>query len=271
MPFPYTEHLHAEHLKRPVGDRREPCDGSADRALSRAALADQPHDFAGRQGEADTVDRAEAPAAEPSGVLDHEILRDHERRGIRLRSLPIGDLQAGYRGQKPLRVLVLRGGEQLGHGCGLDELAVQHHGDAIGEVGDHAHVVRDEHDGRALFVAETPQQLEDLGLNRHVERRGGLVGDDDLRPQRERHRDHDALLLPARELMRIVVHTALGLGDADSPEHVDRHGSGGLATDAAVRAQALGELPADREHGIEGARGLLEDHRGFRPANGPEA
>ena len=43
-------------------------------------------------------------------------------------------------------------------------------------------------------------QVEDLLLDRHVERRRRLVGDQQLRLARDRHRDHHALLLAARQL-----------------------------------------------------------------------
>ena len=46
-------------------------------------------------------------------------------------------------------------------------------------------------------------QVEDLRLDRDVERRDGLVGDDQLRIERERAGEADALALPARELVRI--------------------------------------------------------------------
>src|SRR3712207_8178831 len=48
------------------------------------------------------------------------------------------------------------------------------------------------------------------------------VGNEELRIARERHRDHDALAHPARELVRVVVGAARGVGDrhlARSEEH----------------------------------------------------
>ena len=46
-------------------------------------------------------------------------------------------------------------------------------------------------------------EVEDLRLNRDVERRDGLVGDDELRIERERTREADPLALAAGELVRI--------------------------------------------------------------------
>ena len=52
------------------------------------------------------------------------------------------------------------------------------------------------------------EQVEDLRLDRDVERRDRLVADDQLRVQRERARDPDALALAARELVRVAVREA---------------------------------------------------------------
>ena len=55
------------------------------------------------------------------------------------------------------------------------------------------------------LALEVAQQVEDLRLDRHVERGDRLVRDDHLRLERERARDPDALALPARELVRVAV------------------------------------------------------------------
>ena len=62
-------------------------------------------------------------------------------------------------------------------------------------------------------------QLQDLGLDGHVERGRRLVGDQQVGVARERHRDHHALAHAARELVRVVVHApppALGMPTARS-------------------------------------------------------
>src|SRR5205814_10476150 len=48
------------------------------------------------------------------------------------------------------------------------------------------------------------QQIDDLRLYGHVERRHRFVGDDQRGVQRERARQTDALVLPAAELVRIA-------------------------------------------------------------------
>jgi hypothetical protein len=60
--------------------------------------------------------------------------------------------------------------------------------------------------------AAVPDELEDLRLRGDVERGGGLVGDQQHRLEHQRHRDHDALALAARQLVRVAGDHALGVG-----------------------------------------------------------
>ena len=73
--------------------------------------------------------------------------------------------------------------------------------DAVGDGGG-ARIVADEHGRRAELARERADQLVDLRRVRGVELAGRLVGDEELRPVRERRADRDALLLAARELRR---------------------------------------------------------------------
>ena len=84
----------------------------------------------------------------------------------------------------------------------LDHPPEVHHGDAVGDVADHAEVVGDEHVGDAELVAQVRQQVHDPRLHRDVERRQRLVEDDDLGLDGERAGDADALALTAGELVR---------------------------------------------------------------------
>ena len=72
------------------------------------------------------------------------------------------------------------------------------------------------------LLLQLEQQLHDLRLGGHVERGGGLVGDQQLGPAGERHGDHDALPHAAGQLVRVLVEAALGGGDADQAEQLDR-------------------------------------------------
>ena len=94
---------------------------------------------------------------------------------------------------------------QSGRRGNLDDLAQVHHRDAVADVLDHAQVVRDEEVGELELVLQVEEQVEDLRLDRHVERGDRLVGNDELRVDRKRAGDADALALAAGELVRIAV------------------------------------------------------------------
>ena len=66
-------------------------------------------------------------------------------------------------------------------------------------------VVGDEQVGQAEVVLQVLEQVDDLRLDRDVERRHGLVEHDEPRLDRERPRHADALALAAGELVREAV------------------------------------------------------------------
>ena len=84
----------------------------------------------------------------------------------------------------------------------LDHDAVLHDEHPVAQVADHAEVVRDEQVADAGRALQVDEQVEDLRLDGHVERRDRLVEHDDGGARREGARDRDALALPAGELQR---------------------------------------------------------------------
>ena len=58
---------------------------------------------------------------------------------------------------------------------------------------------------RPELVLEVVEQVDDLGLHRHVQSRDGLVEHDQPRLERQRPGHPDALSLAARELVRVAV------------------------------------------------------------------
>ena len=63
----------------------------------------------------------------------------------------------------------------------LDDLAQVHDHHPVGDVADDVQVVRDEHVRQPEVLLQVLQQVEDLRLHEDVERRHGLVADDQLR------------------------------------------------------------------------------------------
>ena len=79
---------------------------------------------------------------------------------------------------------------------GLHDPPRVHDEDAVGDPGHDAEIVGDHKHAHAALRAQARDELEDLGLDGHVERGGRLVGDEQRRRARERDGDHRALTPP---------------------------------------------------------------------------
>ncbi len=150
--------------------------------------------------------------------------------------------------------------EQLARPRGLHDPARVHHGDPVGPAGHHAQVVTDQDDRRAQFRPEPAEQVQDLLLHGDVECGGGLVGDQQLRLVRDRHRDHDTLPHPTRELVRVLAEPAARLRDADQPQQLLRAGASGRTGHAGVSADRLGQVRPDLLDRVQRGHRVLEDH-----------
>ena len=111
------------------------------------------------------------------------------------------------------------------------------------------------------------EQLEDLSLDRDVERRRRLVGDQQLRLAGEGHRDHRALPHPAGELVRIVLEAHLRARDPDLVEQLGRAPLGLRLVHREVGLERLADLPADGQHRVERGHRVLKDHRDLAAAD----
>src|SRR5690606_7152972 len=117
--------------------------------------------------------------------------------------------------QEMAGVFVLRVGKDLRRRAGLDDLALRHHADAVGDLAHDAEIMGNEQHRQATVALQIGQELQDLRLNRDVERRGWLVGNQELRLVGKGHGDHDALALAARKLVRERVEALFWFADAD--------------------------------------------------------
>ena len=180
----------------------------------------------------------------------------HVRRGIRAALAQMRD-----RGQQRLGVLVLRVVEDLRCRPGLHDEALAHDGDPVGEVGHHPHVVGDQHNGTVQFVPQVAHEVKDFGLDGHVEGRGRLIGNEQLRVAGERLRDHGALALAAGKLVRVGPEGLLRIGQFYKIQHAQGPESGFLRRNLIVQTHSFHDL---RPHGVDRVQGrhrLLEDHR----------
>ncbi len=141
---------------------------------------------------------------------------------------------------------------------GLDDLAAVHDDDVLGTLGGETQVVRDEDHGGVLLRRQRLEVVEDAALHGHVERRGRLVGDQQLRVGREPDADQHALAHAARELVRVLPEPAVGILQARLAQHLD----GALAHVALVLGEAVGtdrllDLEADVPHRVEALHRVL--------------
>ena len=128
---------------------------------------------------------------------------------------------------------------------------------------DDADVVGDEDVGEAELVLQVGEQVDDLRPDRDVEGGDRLVGDDQLRPQRQRPGDPDPLPLAAGELVREAV-VVLG-GEADPLEQLLHFAAQLGAAGFALQPQRLADDLADPLARVERGVGVLEDHLHLAP------
>ncbi len=144
--------------------------------------------------------------------------------------------------------------ERIGGGL-LHDLAEVHDGNPIGDLPDDREVVGDEQVCDAELGLELAEERQHAQLHRHVQARGDLVGDHQVRPEREGSRDGDALALTARELVRVPARRVPG--QPDPVEEIPDHAS--MISRNVVNGEGLSDDRADPPSGIERGVGILED------------
>ena len=173
----------------------------------------------------------------------------------------LADAVARQRAQQAQRVRVL-GMLEDGRGVALlDDLAGVHHADPVAQRPDDAEVVGDEQDRGVGLGLERADEVEDARLDRRVEPGRRLVEDQQLRVRGERDGDDDALLHPARQLVRIALGDLLRVGDLDPVEGLERVRLG-LLLALAEDGERLDDLRADLGRRVERRARVLVDHRG---------
>ena len=150
--------------------------------------------------------------------------------------------------------------EQVSGAGPLDDLAGVHDHDTVGPGGNDAHVVGDEQDGHVEALAQLVDQVEDLGLDGHVQGCGGLVRDQQLRLAGQGHRNHYPLAQATGQLVRVLFEPLLGPGHAHEAEHFDGPVERLALGRAFVDAHGLGNLAANGPRGVQRCHRVLEDH-----------
>ena len=165
--------------------------------------------------------------------------------------------------QQVPRVRVLGVVKDVPDGPPLHDPSRVHDADVIGNLRHQAEIVGNEYDRHVELLLQFLHEIDDLGLDRDVEGRRRLVGDQQRRIARQRLGDHGPLAHAAGILVRIAVDSGARVGNADLVEHVRGHLPGFLFRGLAVQSDDLANLVADGVERREGAHRLLEDHGDF--------
>ena len=160
-------------------ERARPASPSTRSGTRRRAPAGRPGEQRGSSVEqsgscGDGAARVEAAAARQADRARR--VADHAPRLSKL-----GRARASAPPQQPLRVRMPRVREELLGRRGLDDPAEVHHRDPVADVPHDGHVVRDQQHGQAQLRAQLREQVQHRRLDRDVERRHRLVGDQHAR------------------------------------------------------------------------------------------
>ena len=141
----------------------------------------------------------------------------------------------------------------LADGAGVE------HDDFVAHLGHHAQIVGDHDDGHAQLFLEGFHQLQNLGLDGHVQSGGGFVGDEDIGLAGQGHGDHHALAHAAGKLEGVLLHALFRLVDVDQAQHLHRPVPGLLFIAIGMQGDGLDQLMAYGIGGIQRGHGVLED------------
>ena len=99
----------------------------------------------------------------------------------------------------------------------FDNLAGIHDQDALANTGDHAEVVRNQHQSGIQLTVKPLQQIQYLRLHGDIERGGRFIGEQQAGVAGQRHGDHYPLAHAAAKLVRILLQAGSAIGNPDQP------------------------------------------------------
>ena len=150
-------------------------------------------------------------------------------------------------------------GEDAADRTVLHHLAAPKNGDLVAQHANHRQVMADEDDRETKLGAQLLQQHQDMRLGGDVEAGDDLIGDDEVRLQRQSPRDAGALALATGELVRIAVDERRRQTD----EIEQRGGTVAAITPAlqpAIDLELARQGHRQRQARIERRLRILEDH-----------
>ena len=160
-----------------------------------------------------------------------------------------------------------RGGKQRLRGPHLTHPPQEHHTHPVGAVADHPQVVGDQHIGQPPRRLQVGQQVEHLGLHRHIQGRDRLIADHQPGGQGQGPGNAHPLALAPGQGVGIAPQQVPG-----QPHLVQQHRrpGGNLPPGAeAVDPQRLCQNALHGQPGVQGGRGVLKHHLHL-PPQGPQ-
>ena len=103
-------------------------------------------------------------------------------------------------------------GKDIGHRPGLDNLAILHNTDPVGDALHDPQIMRYEQEAHPLFALQLCQELQNLRLNGHVERGCRLIDNQDVGFVGQGHRDHPPSAPDAAQGSRAIAFPAYAAG-----------------------------------------------------------
>jgi hypothetical protein len=141
-------------------------------------------------------------------------------------------------------------------GC-LHDLSKVHDGHPVTHVLDHSQVVSDEEIREPAMFLQVLKQVDDLSLDRHVERRDWFVGNQKLRVHGECAGDADSLPLPTAELVGIPVDRIFP--QTNQAQHLENTLALLSSTGEPVDLDSFGNDCPDTHTRVQGSIGILKN------------
>ena len=176
-------------------------------------------------------------------------------------------LAPGLGGQQLLGVGMPGRGEQRRDRTGFDNLAVVHHAHPIGQLAHDAQIMGDKQDRQSQTCLQVLEQGQNLCLNGDIQRRGRLVGNQQVRIVGQGHGDHHPLALTAGQFMRQSIQAPRRIGQTDQLQQFQNPCPQPRPTQALVQDQGFTQLPLDGMQRVQRGHRLLKHHGNLVAAN----
>ena len=188
---------------------------------------------------------------------------------IRYRGQGVGPgVYGGAAGQQSAGIGVLRTVQHVLGGAGLHGNPFPQNAHAVRNALDHAQVVGDEQDGRAVLLLKLLNEFQYFLLHVGVQGGGGLVAHQKRRLASHGQSNHHALALAAAELVGVALGQFLGLGKLHLIQPFHRSFSRLFSRHTKGNPKGFCYLFAAAHGGVERRHGFLEHHGHARSVEG---